>query len=355
MTSFSAASNGSMSTSNTNTTILYVVQHCWYSGPHISTPPVDYMRLLPSLKEAEQVAYASAHWYANQHQNNGTAASAAPNTSPAVVRTIQLPSTKPHQPSSLSMDDDAFATVPTSLYGFITRGRLFWIRPVVATATASAVSYGEAHCIVTNGLLGGGSTSPTMASLTPATSRPSLIFVGPHSSHAALQLIVSTQRGTDSIVPQGATVQWVPVGPPPSLDQLAQEWPQYQSSTTDSDHHTIAIAASSSSSSGAEGDAMMDESSSSTSSFKRVGSHDAENEWFHHGHHSRHAGSTGSTMDKEHRLTLDQSSSYSTQMLGPPTKKRACRPVFENNYPSFAVTATPATSAGGNGSSSMEH
>ena len=58
---------------------FYIVQKCWYSGPNVSSP-IDYLRLLPSVGEAEQVAYQSAHTYATGSRS-------------PVVRTIQMPMT----------------------------------------------------------------------------------------------------------------------------------------------------------------------------------------------------------------------------------------------------------------------
>ena len=76
---------------------LYVVQKCWFAGPHVK-PAVDYRRLFSSVKDAEQVAYQSAHRFAKQ-----------------TVRTIQL-----QQQGSGG-------------YGFVASGTLFWVRRVRAS------------------------------------------------------------------------------------------------------------------------------------------------------------------------------------------------------------------------------
>jgi hypothetical protein len=336
----------------TATTTLYVVQHCWFAGPHHGQPPVDYMRLLSTLQDAEQVAYASAHWYA-------TAAAAA--SSKAVVRTIQLPRGRmsSHTNASASTSGTTMNSNTTSSYGFLTCGRLFWVRPVVAKVTTAtpAASYGEAHCIVTHGLFGNCTvqrpcSAPAAAASSTETEENAtgLIFVGPHSSHAALQLISSSNsnNSTGVEVPAGSTVQWVPVGPPPSLDQLAREWPTSSSTLTASGAFAHR---------GNQHDCDMDDSSSSS---KRIGLHNAENEWFrtnakasysqYSPHHSQHC-------DKEHRL-------WDEHAARPPPAKRACRPVQADNYyasggglvtAAAAATATAVTTSNGVLGGDMEY
>jgi hypothetical protein len=148
--------------------------------------------------------------------------------------------------------------------------------------------------------------------------------VGPHSSHAALQLIASSSSTNNNnsgstvvVVPPGSTVQWVPVGPPPSLDQLAREWPTSSSTltasgafahTTVGNHHAA--------------DCDMDDSSSSS---KRVGMHNAENEWFRT---NAKSAQYAQHCDKEHRLGDYEHATA----VRPPPAKRACRPVQADNY-----------------------
>jgi hypothetical protein len=324
----------------TTTTTLYVVQHCWFSGPHHhGQPPVDYMRLLSTLQDAEQVAYASAHWYAA----TTTATSTSLPNKAAVVRTIQLPRGRMSHHNNSNNVASTATTTTTSSYGFLTCGRLFWVRPVVAKVTttattpSSSLSFGEAHCIVTAGLFGNctsylpprpcsAATSTQDSSSAAATS---LIFVGPHSSHAALQLISSSftsssnNSSTVVVVPPGSTVQWVPVGPPPSLDQLAREWPTSSSTLTPSggafahrNHNDC--------------DSMDDSSLSS----KRVGLHNAENEWFRtNAKSSAQQYAASSHCDKEHRMWRDEHAA-----ARPPPAKRACRPVQADNYYSSSTT-----------------
>jgi hypothetical protein len=340
------------------TTTLYVVQHCWFAGPHHhGQPPVDYMRLLSTLQDAEQVAYASAHWYA---ATAATSTSTLPNKA-AVVRTIQLPRGRmSHHHNNNNVASTATATTDTtttSSYGFLTCGRLFWVRPVVAkvtTTTPASLSFGEAHCIVTAGLFGNCTSClpPRPCSAAAATSTEdsssaaatSLIFVGPHSSHAALQLISSSSFASSSnnssnsgnhhhsttavVVPPGSTVQWVPVGPPPSLDQLAREWPTSSSTLTPSgafahrNHNDC--------------DSMDDSSLSSSS--KRVGLHNAENEWFRTNAKSSSAqqyAASSHHCNKEHRMWGDEQAA-----ARPPPAKRACRPVQADNYYSSSSTGS---------------
>lgn len=168
---------------------VYIVQRSGYAGLQQSQAPVDYRRLLMSRSDADQIAYGSAHHFAN-----GTP-----------VRTIQLP-------------DGSF--------GFVAANYLFWVRKVAATATTAAgiCKFNEAHCVLSEGLLGGTAKRRNIL-LTEKHS----IFVGPHSSHAALQFLM----GNPQLAERGAKIQWVPVGPPPSLAQLAREWPFAEQITMD--------------------------------------------------------------------------------------------------------------------------
>jgi hypothetical protein len=226
-----------------NGVFVYIVQRSGYAGWQQSQPPVDYRRLLMTRAEADQVAYGSAHHFANG----------------GPVRTIQLP-------------DGSFGSVSSNY--------LFWVRKVSATSTtasgastnnatgggANKVVFGEAHCVLSDGLLGGTSKRRNML-----VAEKHSIFVGPHSSHAALQYLTSHR----SLAEKGATIQWVPVGLPPSLDQLAQEWPMAVGMTTTTIHAP-------------PGSTTMDvsesslRSTSSSRSSKRAGDDDDNVVWFHH-------------------------------------------------------------------------
>jgi hypothetical protein len=228
--------NGNDDTAGDNGVFVYIVQRRGYAGWQQSqSPPVDYRRLLMTRSEADQVAYGSAHHFAQG----------------GPVRTIQL---------------------PDGTFGFVSANHLYWVRKVSATATTNGSSisnnyndhnnnkiFGEAHCVLSDGLLGG--TCPRRHVL--VAERHS-IYVGPHSAHAALQYLMSNR----SLAERGATIQWVPVGPPPSLAQLAQEWPVAAASV-----------------SGDGGGTGMDLSESSTASSrsrsKRAGDDDDNVVWFH--------------------------------------------------------------------------
>ena len=164
---------------------LYVVQKCWFAGTHVP-PSVDYRRLLPCATNAEQVAYQSAHLYANGKP----------------VRTIQL------QKNGAG-------------YGFLASGMLFWVRHIRAISTNGQSQIGEAHGIVQDGILGGNPHARRTAPSWDDTVAP-FCFVGPHSSHAAARCLQQQPPG-------GAArqVQWFPVGPPATLEQLRQEWPDH--------------------------------------------------------------------------------------------------------------------------------
>jgi hypothetical protein len=82
------------------------------------------------------------------------------------------------------------------------------------------------------------------------TEEPIRVFVGPQSSHMALQLIVTASSSSSnrsphpSCVPPGSTVQWVPVGSPLQVEQIQNEWPSTRTTaagrlvvTTEEDNH----------------------------------------------------------------------------------------------------------------------
>lgn len=180
--------------------VVYIVQRSWYAGPQTS-PPVDYRRLLLSRTSADQVAYHSAHQWAARQSASTT------------VRTLQLP-------------DGSF--------GFLAANHLFWVRSVTAQATVDITDcnrqhFDEAHCIMSpDGTLLGG-THPRRAAL---STEPHCMFVGPQSSHAALQWLMTQQHEHE----QKRTMRWVPVGPPPTPHDITVEWPEkttkYTTATT---------------------------------------------------------------------------------------------------------------------------
>ena len=233
---------------------LYVVQKCWYSGPQITTPTLDYMRLLRTKEDAEQIAYHSAHLFAT-----AMAASNASSHHNIVVRTITLPASSTAQQPN---------TIPLSNHAFVAAGQLFWIRRIRAqvvhpptSSSSSSLSssttttthhFDHAHCIVTNGIIGGNGCNVRRRQFDESTSpAPMRVFVGSQSAHAALQLIVghttsmSHHNGAStSAPPVGSTVQWIPVGAPPSPTQILNEWSHAAqmttAMTTTDDHNGLA-------------------------------------------------------------------------------------------------------------------
>lgn len=200
---------------------LYVVQKCWFSGAQVM-PAVDYLRLLETKQQAEQVAYHSAHLWGNG----------------SVVRTIQLP----HQGG----------------YGFVSAGSLFWVREIAAIATTTTTTtradrYGEAHAIIRHGILGGTGNANSRRGMEDVEN---VVFVGPHSAHRALQQLTALS----SPLPNHARLQWLPVGPPAHLQQLQTEWPDHASWKN---QHTESIQATTSTSMMQ----MMDDDSSGSKRF----------------------------------------------------------------------------------------
>jgi hypothetical protein len=205
----STGSNGSSNVSNGSTMDLFVVQKCWFSGPH-TFPPVDCARLFTSAAEAETMAYQSAHAAAAEHNSNHS-------TTRVVVRTLQLQQ-------------------PTSSFGFCAGSSLFWVRLVpavlvglpphlpVAAAVAAATRSGAQALVCTHrhalwttshSTEVGGSYYPRRACLPAAT-----VFVGPQAAAVALQALTHL-GGTAS----GARMAWLPVGPPP-VASWGKEWPE---------------------------------------------------------------------------------------------------------------------------------
>ena len=177
---------------------FFVVQKCWYSGPKV-TPTLDYLRLIPSVSEAEQVAYQSAQTYSG-------------GVTP--VRTIQL-----------SNKQSAAST-----YGFVSSGTLFWVRRILAyTAAGVPVSsvIDSAHCILTNGVIGGTGNGNSRRGSEDINSVR--VFVGPAGYAWALK------QSTNGQVPAGSTCQWVPVGKP-NLSNITGEWPDRNTWNTVMNH-----------------------------------------------------------------------------------------------------------------------
>jgi len=103
---------------------FYIVQRCWHSGPQ-KQPPLDYLRLFTSQRDAEEAAYHSAHAW-SRFGNEGA------------VRTVQLPLHPSNDPER-------------TCFGFTSNGTLFWVRGVIARFDNEA---SEGSAIVTNGVIG---------------------------------------------------------------------------------------------------------------------------------------------------------------------------------------------------------
>jgi hypothetical protein len=172
---------------------FYIVQKCWFDGPHIE-PPVDYLRLFVERSEAEAIALQSAHAYA--HSKN------------AVVRTILLPA----------------STQRGSAYAFSAAGKLFWVRQIIAMVqpTTSPMHNSNnnnvppAHAVVTAGVIGGTGNPSSRRGSEVAQGR---VFVGSSSSQWALQVAQSLRTSN-------TYVTWIPLQ---AHSAWIQGWPDQQS------------------------------------------------------------------------------------------------------------------------------
>jgi hypothetical protein len=202
-------------TLTTTTQDFFVVQRCWFDGPHVN-PPIDFLRLL-TLPQAEAVALQSAHAYAALRQ--------------AVVRTILVP------PSSQR----------GSAYAYAAAGNLFWVRKVVATvATQSArvpsnprntdatradpptALPPSIHAVLTKGVIGGTGNVNSRRGSEVETGR---VFVGPSSvvSQWALHTAQSLRHLPDtyvtSLLPGLPEASYPYTEMAPSESVLLQGWP----------------------------------------------------------------------------------------------------------------------------------
>lgn len=155
---------------------FFVVQKCWFDGPHVE-PAVDYMALFTNRAKAEETAYQSAHIHAKNHQ--------------AVVRTLLM----------------------QSGYAFSAAGKLFWVRRVYAEPPCGALLGSGAHVILTKGVIGGTGNSSSRRGSEVVYNR---VFVGPHSSTRALQVMTTENLSQDTMT------SWIPFGP---LADVMHGWP----------------------------------------------------------------------------------------------------------------------------------
>jgi hypothetical protein len=222
------------SSSSLDIATFYIVQKCWYSGPKVP-PTVDYLRLLPSIGEAEQVAYQSAHTYASVSTQGNSSNSTGRNSS-SVVRTIQIP---------IHHNKDTMTTQAASSYGFVANGMLFWIRRIrvwISTGVPINTVVDSAHCILSNGVIGlpGTSTRLRATAMMNSTNRTAdteepCAYVGPAGYAWALQQSASGR------IQLGSTIQWIPVGKP-NFENITGEWPdraEWSISTTTVHNGTV--------------------------------------------------------------------------------------------------------------------
>ena len=140
-----------MTTTTTSTREFFIVQKCWFDGPHVE-PPLDYLRLFGNAHEAEVVAHQSASTFAQHHH--------------AVVRTVLLPQ---------SMQRG-------SAYAFSAAGRLFWVRKIQASVSGGSEGHKvSAHAVLTAGVIGGNKSNRRGFEVNEGR-----VFVGPQSAQWAL-------------------------------------------------------------------------------------------------------------------------------------------------------------------------
>lgn len=172
---------------------LFAVQRCWHSGPQ-QYQPLDFLRLFPTQRDAEEAAYHSAHAWSRFHNPN----------SEASVRTLLLPRYPAHNCTGSS-------------YGFIAHGSLFWVRSLGALV---ADEHHEGYAVVTEGIIGGTGNKNSRRGMEIGTGR---VFVGQNSRMTALgkchEVIASLPHANSYL----ATV---PIGKPSYVGGgFLQDWP----------------------------------------------------------------------------------------------------------------------------------
>lgn len=195
---------------------LFVLQKCWFSGPH-HEPSVDCLRLFTSRREAEEAGFHSAHEFANR--SIFTAASTN-KTVVASVKTILLP------PSARGAN--------SSSYAFQTCGKLFWVRALQATVVSpgafsfgnSTFPYASAQAVVTKGIIGGTGNPNSRRGAEVSQGR---VFVSMDNSQAnrrAVEVAGQLQMNMAHNPNANITVVTLPIGKPEH--GAMQDWPQPQ-------------------------------------------------------------------------------------------------------------------------------
>ncbi|CAB9500276.1 expressed unknown protein [Seminavis robusta] len=186
---------------------LFVIQRCWYSGPHVE-PSVDCRRLFTSRREAEEVAYHSAHEFANQ---NIFATAAANNAKPATVKTLLLP---------------PYANCGESSYAFQTCGKLFWVRSLQATIVPfvfGATSFDKAEVVFTEGIIGG---TGNRNSRRGSEAKSGHVFCGADAKRCAIDALTQKLTLDDRRMDIKVTVDQIPIGK--AAHTTAVDWPPSQ-------------------------------------------------------------------------------------------------------------------------------
>jgi hypothetical protein len=217
-----------LSSKNSSTVLLYVVQRCWHSGPQ-QYQPLDFLRLFHTQRDAEEAAYHSAHAWSNQVQNG---------RNDVPIKTLLLPSYPDHNPQGSS-------------YGFIACGTLFWVRALRATMVTArhhnrmfdynnnsnnnnnnsddqSCCHSAVYVVITEGVIGGTGNHNSRRGTEVCEGR---VFGGDASSHKwAMETLQSVQAGFQA---QGGSmrnveIKLLSVGKPENYylsDAFLKDWP----------------------------------------------------------------------------------------------------------------------------------
>ncbi|GAX14111.1 hypothetical protein FisN_8Hh053 [Fistulifera solaris] len=160
---------------------LFIVQKCWFSGPH-TFDPIDCQRLLVTPESAQILAYQSAHAFAE--------------TIKQPVRTVPMPH--------------------AITYGFAVAGALFWIRKVDAAVVGSYSSPNnqyDAYTLCWNETVGDSRRRVQQEEHPSSTSL--YVFVGDGARQVAQQHAAHDPHWT---------IRNMPIGPAPN--DWRCEWPR---------------------------------------------------------------------------------------------------------------------------------
>jgi hypothetical protein len=212
-----------LSSKNSSTTYLYVVQRCWHSGPQ-QYQPLDFLRLFHTQQDAEEAAYHSAHAWSRQVQHGR-------NDFP--IKTLLLPSYPAHNPQGSS-------------YGFIACGTLFWVRALKATLITArhhnrmfdinnnndsndqSCCHSAVYAVVTEGVIGGTGNHNSRRGTEVCEGR---VFGGDASSHKwAVEVLQTVQAGfqAQGDFMKNVEIKLLSVGKPEdyySTDAFLKDWP----------------------------------------------------------------------------------------------------------------------------------